>query len=101
MLNSKQRAFLRGITNDLESVFQIGKNGVSDHSISQINDYLTAHEIMKIKLLKSEDENPSEIARNISLITDSEVVSVVGRKFTLYRKSEKLVKEGKNLILPK
>ena len=43
MLNSKQRASLRALANDLEPIFQIGKGGISDNLIQMISDALDAH----------------------------------------------------------
>ncbi len=100
MLTSKQRAFLRGLANNTETVFQIGKNGISDNIISQFSDYLTAKEIVKVNVLRSDDDEPSEVAKAIADVTGADVVSVVGRRFVLYRRSMKLAKEGKGILLP-
>ncbi|NCU26523.1 YhbY family RNA-binding protein [Candidatus Nomurabacteria bacterium] len=99
MLNSKQRAFLRSMSNGLDTVFQIGKNGISDNTIAQFNDYLTAKELVKVNVLKSEDQTPAMTAQIIAEKTGADVVSVTGRRFVLYRKSSKLEKEGKSLLL--
>ena len=40
MLNSKQRAKLRGIASSYETIFQIGKGGISDTLIAQVEDAL-------------------------------------------------------------
>ena len=43
MLTSKQRAYLKSIAAGLEPVFQIGKGGINDAQVAQIDDYLRAH----------------------------------------------------------
>ena len=101
MLTSKQRAFLRGMGNQLESTFQIGKNGVTDNIINQYDQYLTVREIVKTNLLKNDDETPKDVANRIAEATGADVVSVTGRKFVLYRRSDKLAEEGKALALPR
>ncbi|MHB8963447.1 MAG: YhbY family RNA-binding protein [Saccharofermentanales bacterium] len=101
MLTSKQRAFLRGMGNQLESTFQIGKNGITDNIITQYDQYLAAKEIVKTNLLKNDDEEPKDVASRVASATGSDVVSVTGRKFVLYRKSDKLAEEGKAIILPR
>jgi RNA-binding protein len=101
MLTSKQRAFLRGMGNQMESTFQIGKSGITDNIISQYDQYLTVKEIVKTNLLKSDDETPKEAANRIAEATGAEVVSVTGRKFVLYRRSDKLAEEGKSIMLPR
>ena len=52
MITPKQRAYLKGLANSLEPVFQVGKGGVNDAQVAQIDDYLRVHELMKIKVLK-------------------------------------------------
>ncbi|MHB1453725.1 MAG: YhbY family RNA-binding protein [Saccharofermentanales bacterium] len=101
MLTSKQRAFLRAMGNQLESTFQIGKNGITDNIISQYDQYLTVKEIVKTNLLKNDDETPKDAANKIAVATGADVVSVTGRKFVIYRKSDKLTEEGMAIKLPR
>jgi RNA-binding protein len=100
MINSKQRAFLRAMANKLDSTFQIGKSGISQQVLNQYDELLVVREIVKSSILKSCDEAPRAIADSIAASIGAEVVSVIGRKFVLYRKSEKLAKDGKSIILP-
>lgn len=100
MINSKQRAFLRAMANPLENAIQIGKSGVTDNVKEQYEEILTAKEIIKTNVLKTCEASPKEAAHEIATALGAEVVSVVGRKFVLYRKSDKLAKEGKSIILP-
>lgn len=100
MINSKQRAFLRAMANKLDSTFQIGKSGISQQVLNQYDEILIAREIVKSNVLKSCDEAPRTLADSIAASIGAQVVSVIGRKFVLYRKSEKLAKEGKSIILP-
>ena len=53
MITSKQRAFLRSKANDLDAIFQVGKGGVNDNLIGQLNDVLEVRELIKIKVLES------------------------------------------------
>ena len=52
MITTKQRATLRAMANGLDPVMQIGKEGLSDNSIKQINDLFNARELFKITVLK-------------------------------------------------
>lgn len=99
-MNGKQRAFLRAMANSFESTFQIGKSGVSEQVIKHYDEILVAREIVKTHVLRTCEDTPKNIAHSIAASTNAEVVSVVGRKFVLYRKSEKLVQEGKSIVLP-
>ena len=48
MLTSKQRAQLRGLANGMQAIFQVGKGGIGDALIKQVDDALEAREIIKI-----------------------------------------------------
>jgi len=99
-MTGKQRAFLRSISNSMECTFQIGKNGISENVTRQFEEILTAREIVKTNVLKACDETPKEVADIIAQSTGAYIVSVVGRKFVLYRKSKELEAEGKGINLP-
>ena len=74
------------IANELKPQFNIGKNKVTDTLIESIDQYLDAHQIVKIKVLSaiSKDE-VKEIAEQIANATDSEIVQKVGFTFVLFR----------------
>lgn len=99
-MTSKQRAFLRGLANPLDSTFQIGKGGLNENMIRQYDEYLTARELVKTNILKSCEDSPRDLAHKIAESLDAYVVMVVGRRFVLYRRSEKLATEGRSIILP-
>ena len=52
-MTSKQRAYLRGLANSLDAIFQIGKGGISENLIKQLDDALEARELIKITLLNT------------------------------------------------
>ncbi len=90
-MTSKQRAALRAQANGLPALFQVGKGGVSPALITQLDDALTARELVKLKvLLESAPEKPYALADTLAEATRAEVVSVVGGSMVFYRYSEKL-----------
>lgn len=92
MLNSKQRAQLRAMANTFDTIMQIGKSGVSEQSIKQIDDALAARELIKLKRLETAPETTRETAEFIAKKVGADVVQVIGSKFILYRPSkEKLI----------
>jgi RNA-binding protein len=95
MLNGKQKSYLRSLAQTEPTLFQIGKDGLSDNLIQTVDDALRTHEIVKIKLLKTVNEDIDEIAFDLAMNTNSEVVQKIGRIVILYRKA----KEPK-IILP-
>lgn len=88
MLNSSQRAYLRGLSNELNAIFQIGKGGISDEMCRQISNALEARELIKIKVLQNSDYSAAEAAKVVAEATNADVVASVGSKFVLYRESE-------------
>ena len=88
MLTSKQRAYLRSLAVNEDTIFQIGKGGISENMTEQISNALTARELIKCRVLENSGYTAREAAEEIADVTQSEVVGVIGSKFILYRKSE-------------
>ncbi len=97
MLNSKQRAQLRGLANTLEPIFQIGKGGVNDQLIRQVDETLEKRELIKLTTLETSPDTSREAADVIAEKTNADVVQVIGRKFVLYRRA----KENPKIVLIK
>lgn len=89
MLTSKQRAALRSAANGIDTIMQIGKGGISDALIKQVDDALTARELIKIKVLENCEYTSREMAELLSGRVDSEPVQVIGNKFVLFRRNPK------------
>ncbi len=87
MLTSKQRAQLKSIANPIDTIFQIGKGGIPDTLVAQINDALRAREIIKVKVLDNSLYSSKEAALELSEKTNSDVVQVIGNKFVLYKQN--------------
>lgn len=97
MLTSKQRAYLRGLANTIDTIVYVGKGGMSDTIIKQSDDALEAREIIKGKCLENCELSPREAAEIIAEKTNAEVVQVIGSKFVLYRPKKK----DPVIVLPK
>lgn len=89
-MTSKERAYFRSLANTMQPIFQIGKNGVSDNTIKQIDDALEARELIKITVLETSGEDVREVAHELAREVNAEVIQVIGSKFVLYRKSKKV-----------
>lgn len=95
-MDTKTRAQLRSMANTMEAILQVGKNGLGDLLIKQVDDALTAREMIKMSVLETCPETPKEMAQMIADATHAEVVQVIGKKLTLYRKNpEKTIIELK------
>ncbi len=88
MLNSKERAYLRGLANKTECIIQVGKGGSSPEVVEALNEALEKRELVKITLLNNCFEDIKEVASVLSERTRSEVVQVIGKKIVFYRKSK-------------
>ena len=77
MLTSKQRAYLRGLANPIETILMIGKGEITDNIVKQADD--------------------AEAAELIAEKCGAEVVQVIGSKFVLYKKNE----DEPKIVLPK
>lgn len=88
MLTSKQRAYLRGLASNEDTIMQIGKGGISDNLIKTVSDALEARELIKLKVLENSEESPRSAAEALAEATGAEVVTVIGTKLVLYRESE-------------
>lgn len=99
-LTSKQRAQLRGIANELETIVHIGKDGISGSLVKQANDALEAREIIKCKVLENAPLTVREACEELARLTRGEPVQVIGSKFVLYRqhydKSKRKIELVKN-----
>lgn len=87
MLTSKQRAKLRSLGTELDTIFQIGKSGISEETIKQISNALEARELIKARVLDNSEYSAREAAEIIAEGTSSDVVAVTGTRFVLYRES--------------
>lgn len=95
-MTSKQRAYLRGLANTINPIFQIGKAGISDETIKQLNNALEARELIKINVLETAPENVKNLGEQIAISTNSVFIQKVGNKITLYKPRKKDPK----IILP-
>lgn len=97
MLTGKQRAYLRGLANAIEPIFLIGKGGLNDNMLADIDAALEARELIKVKILNNSMADPREASNEVAEMTGADVVQVIGGNFVLYRQSE----EKPTIVLPK
>ncbi len=89
MLTSKQRAYLRSLSVHIDTIFQIGKGGITENMTEQISNALEARELIKLRVLDNSDYTAREAAEAIAEIVGADVVQTVGTRFVLYRESQK------------
>ena len=86
-LTSKQRAQLRGLANTMDTILQVGKDGLTENLIKQVDDALEARELIKCRVLENSMLTAREACQELCVLTRSEPVQVIGTKFVLYRRS--------------
>ena len=98
-LTSKQRAQLRGLANSIDTIVHIGKDGIGDNLIQQANEALEARELIKCRVLETCMLSAREACDELSRLTRSEPVQVIGTKFVLYRESHRKDKKDKIVLV--
>lgn len=96
MLTGKQKRYLRSLAHNIDPIFQIGKAGINDNMISQIDETLENRELIKIHILQNNFDDKNDLAQTLSQATNSEVVQVIGSMIVIYRESQ----ENREISLP-
>ena len=77
------------MANTLDTIFQIGKGGVSENMCKQISDALEARELIKLRVLETSMLSAHEAGEEVAEAAGAELVSVIGSRIILYRESKK------------
>ena len=96
MLKGKQRAYLRSIANTLKPITQIGKEGVTESFLDQLDAMLESREIVKVTILETAGLDAKETANAICNALRAEFVQAIGFKFTIYRRNN----ENPKILFP-
>lgn len=96
-MTSKQRAYLKSLAANMDTILQVGKEGLSPEQTASISEALAARELIKVGILQNYDGDLDDLARTAAERTRSQLVQVIGRKFVLYREGSE---EKKKIILP-
>lgn len=99
MITSKQRAYLRKLANGMEPIFQIGKGGISDELLVQLERALEARELIKVHILETALLDTKAACNEIAGRLQAEPVQAIGSKIVLYRKAQK--EQNRKIVLPR
>lgn len=83
-LSSSQRKQLRGLAHDLRPLVHVGKGGLSDSALAQIDRELAEHELVKVRFLAEKDEKRS-LAREVESRLHCGLAGLVGHVAVFYR----------------
>ena len=98
-MNTKQRAFLKGIAMTTDPIFQIGKSNLTPELTEAVGEALDKRELVKISVLQNCMDDPREMAQILADRTHSEVVQVIGKKIVLYKQAKE--EKNRKILLPR
>lgn len=84
-LSGKQRHHLRGLGHDKKPLVQIGKGGLDQGVIAAVNQALTDHELIKVRLGESSGLDREVAATELARATQSQIAQILGNIFLLFR----------------
>ena len=96
MLTGKQRSYLKSLAMDLDTAVYIGKAELTENVLAEIDNYLTAHELVKVKIQEGSELGAKDAANKAAEKLGAEYVQAIGRRFVLYRESE-----NRQIVLPR
>ena len=97
MITSKQRAYLRGLANEIPTIMQVGKGGLTENQLKTFSDALEARELIKLNVLDNCGAAPRDVLNALAEALGAEAVAATGKRIVLYRASEK----NPTIVLPK
>src|SRR5512132_3331158 len=86
MPSTKLRKALRAAGHHLSPVVQVGKDGVTDAVLRQLDEQLGAHELVKVKIGTESPEDRFEAAERLGDAAGAQVAQILGRTVLVYRK---------------
>ena len=95
----KQGQYLRGLGHHLSPLAMVGHGGIDDQLVTAVEDVLTAHELIKIKLQSNCPLDRKEVAAVLSTKTRAATIQILGKTILLYREN-KDKKGDKKITLP-
>lgn len=84
-LSSKQKKHLRGLAHSLKPIVTVGNKGITEGVIAELNESLTKHELLKLKISAPDKQQLKEMLNEITLQSGCEVVQTIGHIAVLYR----------------
>lgn len=99
MITGKQRSYLRSLAHNIDPLVYVGKQGVTENVVKELDLCLENRELVKVKLQEGCDLDPKVLANEMADQLGAEFVQAIGRKFSLYRQSSD--PEKRQIVLPK
>lgn len=95
-LTNKQKQFLKAKAHELKPVVLLGGNGLTEGVVAEIDNALSFHELIKVKVPTEDREQKVLIMDAIIRETKADKVQVIGKTLVLFRQGE-----DKKIALPR
>lgn len=95
-LTNKQKQYLKGLAHSLKPVVQLGGNGLTEGVLAEIENALSHHELIKVKVPSDDREEKALIMDAIIRETKAEKLQVIGHVLIMFRQTE-----DKKISIPK
>ena len=86
-LNNKQIKFLRGLSHSKKPVVTVGNNGLSSSVLEEIDNALSRHELIKVKLPAGEKTAKQVLVETICLQSGATAIALTGRTAVIFRQT--------------
>lgn len=86
-LRGKQKRFLRSQAHNLRPLFQIGKDGLSENWLENVNAAIEKRELLKVSILQNSLVDEDEVIEFVEGNSSIQVVQKIGHVLVLYKKS--------------
>ncbi|MDY6915323.1 MAG: YhbY family RNA-binding protein [Candidatus Cloacimonadota bacterium] len=86
-LTSKQKAYLKGIGNELEDIVKVGDNGVTKNVMKSLDEALTARELVKISVSSKDRDYRKKAIEELVSQTHSKLVGIKGKTALIFREN--------------
>jgi RNA-binding protein len=89
-MTPEQRKELKKQAQSMNTVVSIGKNGITENTLTQIATYMKVHKLAKVKLLRTfldeSGENKKDVATKLAEELNAELVQLIGLTVVLYKR---------------
>lgn len=99
-LSNAQKKFLRRIGHELSPLVYIGREGLGETVLAEIDTALRTRELIKVKIVNTSELSKHEAAEQIPRLTASELVQLIGKTLLLYRQNPKRKKDERINLPP-
>lgn len=87
-LTSAEKSALKQQAHSLQPVVMIGQHGLTEAVIKEVAANLTAHELIKVRILGDDRDERKLWSEQLCEQTEAELVQHIGKILVLYRKNQ-------------